>query len=186
MKDYLLTLKVQNNYLHKMMEAKGFKNAAELSRASGVAQTQIGFILNLKKPAYNKVGNLSASVAALCDFFLCEVGDIFPEEHIYNPLEEHIFKAEYAYQENLLEGDGMCPSLLLEQEDKFEVLTDFIDKLPPRDKKIIEMHFGINGEDRKTFKEIAELFGVTACRVMQIQDRALRKLRKSYFGNIWV
>ena len=53
MKDYRVEVKVKNNYLFKLMQSYGLSNAAELSRASGLAQTAIGKVLNLKVPASN-------------------------------------------------------------------------------------------------------------------------------------
>lgn len=177
MKDYLLTLKIQNNYLAKMMESKGIKNAAELSRLSGVAQTDIGKILNLKKSAYTKFGVMYSAASSLCDFFMCEIGDIYPPEHLHNPLEQHIFKAEYAYQDNLLEGDGACPSLLIESNEANGAIEGIMKNLRERERRVVQMKHGLGDEEESTFKEIGEEFGVSGGRAMQIYNHALRKVR---------
>ena len=78
MKDYRVEVKVKNNYLFRLMQSYGLKNAAELSRASGLAQTAIGKVLNLKAPALTKKGEVTAPVQTLCDFFVCSVYDLFP------------------------------------------------------------------------------------------------------------
>lgn len=177
MKDYLLTLKIQNNYLAKMMESRGIKSAAELHRLSGISQTDIGRALNLKRPAYSSRGGLNATASSLCDFFMCEVGDIYPPEHLHNPLDQHIFKAEYAYQDNLLEGEGACPSLLLESNDAQGAIEDMMGYLTKRERKVIEMKHGMEDEEESNFKEIGVELGVSGQRTRQIYNKALRKAR---------
>lgn len=174
MKDYLLTLKIQNNYLAKMMESRGIKSAAELHRLSGISQIDIGKALNLKRPAYSSRG-LSATASSLCDFFMCEAGDIYPPEHLHNPLNQHIFKAEYAYQENLLEGEGACPSLLLESNDAQGAIEDMMGYLNERERKVVQMKHGMQDGVESNFKEIGVELGITGQRTRQIYDKALRK-----------
>ena len=176
MKDYLLTLKIQNNYLAKMMESRGIKSAAELQRLSGVSQSDIGKALNLKRPAYSSRG-LNATASSLCDFFMCEVGDIYPPEHLHNPLDQHIFKAEYAYQDNLLEGEGACPSLLLESNDAHGAIEDMMGYLNERERKAIQMRHGMQDGVESTFRNIGGEFGVSSSRAMEIYNKALRKAR---------
>ena len=176
MKDYLLTLKIQNNYLAKMMESRGIKSAADLQRLSGVSQIDIGKALNLKRPAYCSRG-LNATASRLCDFFMCEVSDIYPPEHIHNPLDQHIFKAEYAYQDNLLEGEGACPSLLLESNDAHGAIEDMLGCLTERERKAVQMKHGMGDEEESNFTEIGVELGVSGQRTRQIYDKALRKAR---------
>jgi len=40
------------------------------------------------------------------------------------------------------------------------------------------MRFGLSGNDERTLEQVGEQFGVTRERIRQIQDEALRKLRK--------
>jgi hypothetical protein len=49
MKDFNVTFKVRNNKLLSLMRMFGYETAADLSRASGVQQVDIGLYLNLKK-----------------------------------------------------------------------------------------------------------------------------------------
>ena len=78
----------------------------------------------------------------------------------------------------------MFESLKKELERLFEVLS-------LRERKIIEMYFGMDGTPRMTLAEIGERMGLTRERIRQIKERALRKLRRysknqvlqSYFYN---
>ena len=59
-----------------------------------------------------------------------------------------------------------------------EILGEVIRTLSPREQTILQLRFGLNGEDEKTLEEVGVQFGVTRERIRQIQDEALRKLRK--------
>ena len=58
-------------------------------------------------------------------------------------------------------------------------LVSILDKLPDRERDIIMMSFGIKME-QLTLEEIATRFGIGSERVRQIQNEALKKLKKLY------
>ena len=49
--------------------------------------------------------------------------------------------------------------------------------LTPREKEIIELHYGLHGAEQ-TLEEIAEVFDCTKERVRQIREKALRRLKR--------
>ena len=59
-----------------------------------------------------------------------------------------------------------------------EILGEVIRTLSPREQTILNLRFGLNGDNEKTLEEVGQQFGVTRERIRQIQDEALRKLRK--------
>ncbi|NCC70834.1 RNA polymerase sigma factor RpoD, partial [bacterium] len=54
-----------------------------------------------------------------------------------------------------------------------------IDELQPREKKILEMRFGIIDGITHTLEEVGQEFGVTRERIRQIEAKALDKIRKN-------
>ena len=64
------------------------------------------------------------------------------------------------------------------EESDNEILGDVIRTLSPREQTILQLRFGLNGNDEKTLEEVGEQFGVTRERIRQIQDEALKKLKK--------
>jgi RNA polymerase sigma factor (sigma-70 family) len=50
-------------------------------------------------------------------------------------------------------------------------------ELTPRERRILEARYGLGGVDPKTLREVGVELGLTAQRVAQIEERALRKLR---------
>jgi len=73
--------------------------------------------------------------------------------------------AEAPYQQVVAESDN-------------EILSDVMKTLSPREQTILQLRFGLSGDDERTLEQVGEQFGVTRERIRQIQDEALRKLRK--------
>jgi RNA polymerase primary sigma factor len=58
-----------------------------------------------------------------------------------------------------------------------ELIKQVLDKLSKREKKIIELRFGLDGEGPYTLEETGKIIGITRERVRQIQNNAIRKLK---------
>ena len=81
------------------------------------------------------------------------LGDFIPDEDVSEPSEAASF------------------SLLREQ------LEEVLDTLAPREKKVLELRFGIVDGRTRTLEEVGKEFNVTRERIRQIEAKALRKLR---------
>jgi RNA polymerase primary sigma factor len=66
----------------------------------------------------------------------------------------------------------------LEGKTVTKMLQEMVKTLDPREATILRARFGLDGGPEKTLEEVGEKFGVTRERVRQIQNIALRKLRK--------
>ena len=66
----------------------------------------------------------------------------------------------------------------LEDKTVVNMLQDMVKHLDEREATILRYRFGLDGGSEKTLEEVGEKFGVTRERVRQIQNLALRKLRK--------
>ena len=180
MKDYSIEIKVKNNYLLTQMRQRGYETAAELYRASGVTQNDIGKMLNLQIAPVNKVGRVRTSVQKLADFLMISIEDMFPPQNILDPLEVNKAQVELNMSElmssNFLENKTAEQLLITEQaqSDIFKAL----DSLPPRLRKVIKMRHGIQDYDREhTFTEIAQQIGKSMERSRQIYNKGMRYLR---------
>ena len=56
-------------------------------------------------------------------------------------------------------------------------IDDLLSKLTEKERKVIELRFGLGGGEPKTLREIGEILGLSRERVRQLETRALRKLR---------
>ncbi len=66
----------------------------------------------------------------------------------------------------------------LEDKTVTGMLQEMVKHLDSREATILRYRFGLDGGSEKTLEEVGEKFGVTRERVRQIQNLALRKLRK--------
>lgn len=63
-----------------------------------------------------------------------------------------------------------------------EQLNDALQKLPDRERRIIDLRFGLSDGDPRTLQEIAEEFELSRERIRQIEGEVLRKLRHPHFS----
>jgi RNA polymerase primary sigma factor len=66
----------------------------------------------------------------------------------------------------------------LEDKTVTSMLQEMVKTLDQREATILRFRFGLDGGNEKTLEEVGQKFGVTRERVRQIQNIALRKLRK--------
>lgn len=66
----------------------------------------------------------------------------------------------------------------LEEKTVTRMLQEMVKTLDPREATILRARFGLDGGPQKTLEEVGQKFGVTRERVRQIQNIALKKLRK--------
>jgi RNA polymerase primary sigma factor len=75
-------------------------------------------------------------------------------------------------QDDQAESPFDSASLNLRRED----IDRTLDALPVRERKVIEMRFGLNGDQPRTLEEVGRAFGVTRERIRQIENNTLKKL----------
>ena len=68
--------------------------------------------------------------------------------------------------------------MLLDADQK-RILEQVVANLADRDRAIITMRFGLDGDEERTLEEVANVFGVTRERIRQLEQKALGKLRNS-------
>lgn len=63
-----------------------------------------------------------------------------------------------------------------------EQIEEVLSKLPERERKIIQLRYGLKDGKYRTLEEVGVEFGITRERIRQIEAVALRKLRHPYLG----
>ena len=78
-------------------------------------------------------------------------------------------------------GDDQAfdPYEILRDKDLRDEVGDLLDVLDERERKIINCRFGLDGQKSRTLEEVGVKFGVTRERIRQLQNIALRKLRRA-------
>jgi RNA polymerase primary sigma factor len=58
-----------------------------------------------------------------------------------------------------------------------ETLEKILGQLSPRERRVLELRYGLNGEHPRTLDEVGRAFNVTRERIRQIENQSLKKLR---------
>lgn len=83
-----------------------------------------------------------------------------------------------SYSEVVQDENAETPYEMLEDKTVTGMLAEMVTKLDPREATILRFRFGLDGGTERTLEEVGEKFNVTRERVRQIQNIALRKMRK--------
>ena len=75
--------------------------------------------------------------------------------------------------------NAQTPFDLLSHKNMHGQLDGLLTVLDERERKIIDARFGLNGQKARTLEEVGQEFGVTRERIRQLQNIALRKLRRA-------
>ena len=86
--------------------------------------------------------------------------------------------AEEFLRGNLKQGDTLEVHAAGERL-AFNELSELLEVLDDRERKIILMRFGLDGGKPKTLEKVGKKFGVTRERIRQLQNIALAKLRRA-------
>lgn len=67
----------------------------------------------------------------------------------------------------------------IESEDEQNILKKTVAKLPPRERQIMEMRFGLFGYPEYTQKQIADCLGISQSYISRLEKRIIGKLKKN-------
>ncbi len=73
---------------------------------------------------------------------------------------------------------GAAPDQLLGDVESVTRLQEMLHLLDEREQLVLELRFGLNGKQVMTLEDVGQAAGCTRERVRQIQNRAIRKLKK--------
>jgi len=69
------------------------------------------------------------------------------------------------------------PDEAAETSMRREMLKKILSKLAPRERRVLEMRYGLDGQQPRTLDEVGRTFNVTRERIRQIENQSLKKLR---------
>ena len=77
------------------------------------------------------------------------------------------------------DGNELLPSTVsvnLDKEIERDILRDALERLNPREKRIIMLRFGLGGHRERTQKEVADLLGISQSYISRLEKRILSRL----------
>lgn len=66
----------------------------------------------------------------------------------------------------------------IENDVERSLIIEAISNLPPRDRQIINMRFGLSGYNEQTQKQVADVLGISQSYISRLEKRIIKKLRK--------
>ena len=72
----------------------------------------------------------------------------------------------------------------LEEETDRTILLQAVEKLPGREKKIVKLRFGLDGEREQTQKEVADSLGISQSYISRLEKRIFARLRHEILQEI--
>ncbi|MBO4649146.1 MAG: RNA polymerase sigma factor RpoD/SigA [Lentisphaeria bacterium] len=82
------------------------------------------------------------------------------------------------FQDIIPDRGAQTPDRILSDIESVSRLVDLLSELDERERMILKMRFGLDGNRPKTLEEVSQTIGRTRERVRQIQNQALTKLRE--------
>ncbi|HYU18995.1 MAG TPA: RNA polymerase sigma factor RpoD [Chloroflexota bacterium] len=86
--------------------------------------------------------------------------------------EQEALLSDFIEDQNAPDMDEAASRMMLRTQ-----MEDVLDSLTPRERRVVELRFGLGGDKLLTLSEIGQELGVTRERIRQIETKALRKLR---------
>jgi RNA polymerase primary sigma factor len=132
----------------RKLQASGDRDPTveEIAAAAGVDPEEADLIMRAAQPL------VSLDKPVGDDSDAAQFGDLIEDERSVSPF------------------DQAAEALMLER------LEEVLENLSYRERRVIQLRFGLNGEQPATLDKVARVFGLTRERTRQIEENAIRKL----------
>ncbi len=74
--------------------------------------------------------------------------------------------------------DADCVYDDVEASDEKQILKNTFDRLPPRERQILELRFGLYGKEEMTQKEIADMMGISQSYISRLEKKIVDNLKR--------
>ena len=173
-------LLIEHNLRLVVYIAKRFENTG-IGLEDLISLGTIGLIKAIN--TYNPTKNIKlATYASRCIeneilMYLRKYSNIKTELSLDEPLNTDWDGNELLLSDVLGTDDNEVSRPLEEDADK-KMLHDSISVLNPRERRIIELRFGLNSTKEYTQKEVAEIMGISQSYISRLEKRTIARLRK--------
>jgi RNA polymerase primary sigma factor len=120
----------------------------------------------------------SAEIAVDLDLSSDEVEHIRRSSQVPVSLEKPVGDEEESeFGHFITDETSPLPDEAAEEALRKDMLTKILGMLSTRERRVLEMRYGLNGEQPRTLDEVGRAFNVTRERIRQIENQCLKKLR---------
>ena len=85
---------------------------------------------------------------------------------------------------DVLAGDEENILYEIEQNEEKQTLRAAVASLPPREREIIELRFGLSGGDELTQKEVADRLGISQSYISRLEKKIISRLREEIYDKL--
>jgi RNA polymerase primary sigma factor len=135
-----------------------------------LARAENALALRLDRPP------TEAELAAEAEISVAEIHALRDAARAVTSLDRPLGEEEDAAFGDLLPSDQPAPEDEVHISLRTEALRSALDELPDRERRVVELRYGIAGSEPTPLREIGRQLGITPERVRQIESRALGRL----------
>ena len=85
--------------------------------------------------------------------------------------------SDFFLVDTIEDANSVSPSELLENINRYELISEHFDQLSESERTILSLRFGLDDNEPQTLDTIGQSFGVTRERIRQIEAKSLEKLK---------
>ena len=140
--------------------------------------THVYDLLNLRKGPFGKIRGGEIRLREVCQR-LSAILEKDPEWLFPQSLYEATWRPIAGYLSDVRVQQVLAPTQehLIHARELISTVKQVMGDLPQRDRRVIEMRFGLDGKGERSLDEVGDELGVTRERIRQLEARGLRKLR---------
>lgn len=116
-------------------------------------------------------------VAAALDIDPSKAREIIKVSQEPTSLETPVGDEEDSHLGDFIADQGLLPDEQATRQLLKAHLDEVLDTLSPREKRVLQLRFGLDDGKQRTLEEVGREFGVTRERIRQIEAKAIRKLK---------
>ena len=137
----------------------------QISRAERVLIGQLG-----REPSVEEIGEAAGLPPA-------EVEEILRSAQPTVSLEKPVGEEEESELGRFLADEtSVAPEASAETSLRDQALRELLDQLSYRERRVLELRYGLHGEKPRTLDELGRMFNVTRERIRQVESQSLQKL----------
>ena len=116
-------------------------------------------------------------VAKVLEIDVSKAREIIKVSQEPTSLETPVGDEEDSHLGDFIADQGLQPDEQATRELLKIHLDEVLDSLSPREKRVLQLRFGLEDGKQRTLEEVGKEFGVTRERIRQIEAKAIRKLK---------
>ena len=117
-------------------------------------------------------------IATLTGFSIARVKHLKTLEYTIASLDSQVSEEMDGTLLDTIQDDTIVdPITNINIQERKKAIDEILNKLSPRERKILIMHFGLCGQEKHSLEEISKEMNITMERVRQIESLALNKIR---------